>query len=136
MKKILLLCTGNSCRSIIAEALINQLGAGTILACSAGSKPTGFVHPRAIASLKRNGIACAEPRSKSWDEFVGSSFDLLLTVCDNAANETCPNFQGELKKLHWSIPDPAQAEGVDEVVDQAFDDVLQRLRERIEKELL
>ena len=120
----------------MAEALINQLGAGRILASSAGSEPTGFVHPKSIDALKRNGVVCPEPQSKSWDGFTGSSFDVVLTVCDRAANESCPNFQGAYKKLHWSIPDPAQAEGTEQEIDEAFDNILQLLKARIETELL
>lgn len=136
MKKVLVVCTGNSCRSIMAEALINQLGAATVRAASAGSTPAGFVHPKSIAALRRNGVSFSEPRSKSWDDFTRASFDLVLTVCDNAANETCPNFQGTYNKLHWSIPDPAQVEGSEEEIDEAFDGTLKLLRERIEDELL
>lgn len=136
MKKILVLCTGNSCRSILAEALINQLGAGRMVAASAGSAPAGFVHPKSIEALRRNGVNCSEPRSKSWDGFKNSSFDLVLTVCDNAASESCPSFQGTYNKLHWSIPDPAQVEGTEQEIDEAFDNTLQLLKARIEAELL
>lgn len=120
----------------MAEALINQLGAGKILASSAGSTPAGFVHPKSIEALRRSGVVCPAPRSKSWDDFKESSFDVVLTVCDNAANETCPSFQGGYKRLHWSIPDPAQAEGTEQEIDEAFDNTLQLLRTRIEAELL
>lgn len=120
----------------MAEALINQLGAGTLLASSAGSKPAGFVHPKSIEALMRNGIACPEPRSKSWDEFSDSSFDIVLTVCDNAASESCPAFPGGYQKLHWSIPDPAQVSGTEQEVEEAFDATFRLLQERIESELL
>ena len=136
MIKILVLCTGNSCRSIMAEAMLNHLGAGRVFASSAGSAPAGFVHPKSIEALLRSGIECTEPNSKSWDEFAGSSFDVVLTVCDNAAGETCPAFGGAYKKLHWSIPDPAQAQGTEQQIDEAFDRVLMLLRQRIEDELL
>lgn len=135
MKKVLVLCTGNSCRSVMAEALINQLGKGKYTAVSAGSFPAGYVHPESIAALKRSGIDVGETRSKSWDEFAGQAFDLVITVCDQAASETCPVFLGKCQKLHWSIPDPAKAEGDDEVVRQTFDDALQMLKSRIENEL-
>ncbi|NND82911.1 MAG: arsenate reductase ArsC [Gammaproteobacteria bacterium] len=136
MKNVLVICTGNSCRSIMAEALINALGLGQYSAQSAGSKPTGYVHPKSIETLRRHGIAVTAPRSKSWDEFEGQGFDLLITVCDQAAGESCPAFLGEHKKLHWSTPDPAQAKGSDEEINAAFDDAFNQLKSRIENELL
>jgi len=136
MKKALVLCTGNSCRSIMAEALINHLGAGIYTAESAGSKPAGYVRPRSIETLKRHGVEISEPRSKSWDEFAAQRFDTVITVCDQAANESCPVFPGNPRKLHWSIPDPARAQGSDEELIQAFDDAYRLLKSRIEKELL
>ena len=135
MKRVLVLCTGNSCRSVIAEALINQLGEGRYEAVSAGSFPAGYVHPKSIETLQRHGIAYGEPRSKSWDEFTGQRFDLVITVCDQAANESCPAFLGEFRKLHWSTPDPAKAEGSEEEVNRAFDEAFQMLKDRIESEL-
>lgn len=134
MKNILVLCTGNSCRSIIAETLINHLGNGQYNAVSAGSFPTGYVHPKSIEVLRRYGIECNQPRSKSWDEFKQQEFDLVITVCDQAASESCPIFLGKYQKLHWSIPDPAKAEGEEQ--DKAFDDTFQMLKDRIKKELL
>ena len=136
MKKVLVLCTGNSCRSIMAEALINQLGAGRYQAISAGSHPTGYVHPAALETLRRHGISCPDPRSQSWDEFAEQPLDLVITVCDQAANETCPAFPGSYQKLHWSTPDPAGAEGTAEEIEQAFDRAFNMLRQRIENELL
>lgn len=135
-RTILVLCTGNSCRSIMAEALINQLGAGRYQAVSAGSFPAGYVHPKSIETLARHGVDCPAPRSKSWDEFAGWEFDLIITVCDQAANESCPVFSGACKKLHWSTPDPAKAEGDEQVITQAFDEAFMLLRDRIENELL
>ncbi len=136
MKNVLVLCTGNSCRSIMAEGLINKLGAGRYEAVSAGSNPAGFVHPKSIETLKRHGIIISEPRSKSWDEFAGQHFDLVITVCDAAAAESCPSFLGKHEKLHWSTPDPAKATGTEEEIDKAFDEAFGMLRERVEKELL
>ena len=136
MTKVLVLCTGNSCRSVMAESLINHLGKGKYAAVSAGSFPAGYVHAESMQALKRNGIDVGEPRSKSWDEFAGQSFDWVITVCDQAADEQCPAFLGEYKKLHWSTPDPAKAEGTDEDIRRAFDEALQMLRKRIEDELL
>lgn len=136
MKNVLVLCTGNSCRSVMAEALINHLGAGAYKAVSAGSKPAGYVHPKSIATLKRHDIEAGEPRSKSWDEFDGQNFDLVITVCDAAASETCPVFFGSHKKLHWCTPDPAAATGSEEDIDAAFDEAFNMLKSRIAKELL
>lgn len=134
--KILILCTGNSCRSIMAEALINHLGDGSYKAFSAGSKPAGYVHPKSIETLKRHGIDAGKPRSKSWDEFDGQNFDLVITVCDAAASESCPVFLGQQKKLHWSTPDPATATGSEEEITAAFDEAYKMLKTRIEKELI
>ena len=104
MKSVLVLCTGNSCRSIMAEAIINTLGREQYLAQSAGSKPAGVVHPKSIETLKQHGIDVGELRSKSWDEFEGESFDVVITVCDQAASESCPVFFGKHEKLHWIQP--------------------------------
>ena len=136
MKTVLVLCTGNSCRSIIAEALINALGEGRYLAQSAGSKPAGYVHPKSIETLNRHGIDVREPRSKSWTELEGEYFDLVITVCDQAASESCPIFFGKHKKLHWSTPDPAKVQGSDGEINAAFDEAFNLLKNRIEKELL
>jgi len=136
MKQVLVLCTGNSCRSIMAEALINHLGAGNYHAVSAGSFPAGYVHPESLETLQRHQIPYGEVRSKSWDEFQKSHFDYVITVCDAAANESCPLFSGPCKKLHWSTPDPAKARGSDEQIKAAFDEAFQLLKKRIETELL
>jgi len=135
-QKVLFLCTGNSCRSIIAEMLVNHLGKGHYQAFSAGSFPTGKVNPHSIETLKRHGIEPEEPRSKSWDEFSDTNFDLVVTVCDQAAGETCPLFPGSPRRLHWSTPDPAQATGTEEKINAAFDQAFHLLKTRIEKELL
>ena len=131
-QKILVLCTGNSCRSVMAEALINQIGKDRYEAVSAGSFPAGYVHPKSIETLIRHGIAPGSPRSKSWDEFAGKKFDLVITVCDQAAGETCPFFPGSPEKLHWSTPDPAKATGSDAEINAAFDDAFFMLKNRIE----
>lgn len=136
MKRVLVLCTGNSCRSIMAEALINALGVGRYEAVSAGSNPAGYVHPKSIETLNRHGISVSNPRSKSWDEFAGQPFDLVITVCDAAASESCPAFLGRHDKLHWSTPDPAKATGTDEEINAAFDEAFGMLKQRIETELL
>ncbi|MCD8570779.1 MAG: arsenate reductase ArsC [Alphaproteobacteria bacterium] len=132
VQKILVLCTGNSCRSVMAEALLNHLGQGGIEAVSAGSAPAGYVHPKSIETLKRHGINPGVPRSKSWDEFAGQSFDLVITVCDAAAAESCPVFLGRHEKLHWSTPDPAKAQGSEVEIQAAFDEAFEMLKSRIE----
>lgn len=136
MKDILVLCTGNSCRSILAEAIINHLGKERYRAVSAGSFPTGQVHPKSLDILKKHGITVGRPRSKSWDEFADQSFDLVITVCDEAASETCPAFSGKCKRLHWSTPDPAKVTGSEEDIERAFEEAFQRLKQRVEAELL
>jgi arsenate reductase len=136
MKSVLILCTGNSCRSVMAEALVNHLGAGQYKAMSAGSNPAGRVHPKSLETLQRHGIAMNNPRSKSWNEFADQHFDTVITVCDQAASESCPIFPGPCEKLHWSTPDPVKAKGSEAEIDTAFEEAFQMLKERIEKELL
>lgn len=133
---VLVLCTGNSCRSIMAEALVNHLGGGRVRAFSAGSRPTGVVHPGALATLRRHGIAIGEPASESWDVYAGRDFDYVITVCDAAAGEACPAFAGAARRLHWPTPDPAAVDGSEADVAAAFEDAFVRLRTRIEDELL
>ena len=129
---VLVLCTGNSCRSVMAEALINALGRGRYQAWSAGSHPAGYVHPKSIETLKRHGIDPGQPLSKSWDEFAHQSFDVVITVCDQAAGESCPLFPGNPKKLHWSTPDPAKTTGSDAEIETAFDHAFVMLKNRIQ----
>ena len=136
MKRLLVLCTGNSCRSVMAEALINHLGGGRYAAVSAGSTPTGSVHPRALETLARHGVPAGSPRSKSWDEFAGQAFDVVLTVCDQAASESCPVFLGPAARVHWSIPDPAKAGGTEDDINRAFEHAFALLKIRIEREIL
>lgn len=132
-QKILFLCTANSCRSVMAEALINHLGRGRYKAWSAGSSPAGYVHPKTIETLKRHGVDPGAPQSKSWDVFANESFDRVITVCDQAAGESCPVFSGKPTKLHWSIPDPARAEGTEAEINAAFDESFTLLKGRIEE---
>ncbi|MCC2642951.1 MAG: low molecular weight phosphotyrosine phosphatase family protein [Nitrospira sp.] len=117
----------------MAEALINQLGHGRYHAWSAGSSPAGYVHPDSIKTLKRHGVDPGQPRSKSWNEFAGHSFDLVITVCDQTAGESCPLFPGHPKKLHWSTPDPAKAKGTQAEIASAFDKAFAMLRTQIQE---
>lgn len=115
---------------------MNHLGAGRYKAVSAGSNPTGSVHPRTLLTLQRHGIAVHNLHSKSWDEFAGEDFNTIITVCDQAAAESCPVFEGDCEKLHWSTPDPSGATGDDQEIDAAFEAAYEMLRKRIENELL
>lgn len=131
--KVLVLCTGNSYRSVMAEALINHLGRGRYQAWSAGSVPAGYVHRKSIETLQRHGVDPGQPRSKSWDEFAEQPFDLVITVCDQAADESCPLFPSNPKKLHWSTPNPAKATGSEGEIDAAFDKAFLMLKHHVEE---
>jgi arsenate reductase len=128
--RVLVLCTGNSCRSIIAEGLFRELGGSRVLVESAGSVPAGYVNPRTIQVLDEAGIEHAWARSKSMTQFLGQEFDHVITVCDDAA-EACPTFPGPAIRTHWSIPDPARATGTDEEVLAIYRATLADLRRRI-----
>jgi arsenate reductase len=129
---VLFLCTGNSARSILAEAILNKVAPGKFKAWSAGSHPTGRVNPHALALLTRLGHDTAGLRSKSWDEFTqGPQFDFIFTVCDSAASEVCPVWPGHPMTAHWGIPDPASVEGDELTVTRAFRDAYAVLERRI-----
>jgi arsenate reductase (thioredoxin) len=131
---VLILCTGNSARSILGEAMLAARGAGRITAYSAGSKPKGVPHPGALRLLARKGIYPAAFRSKSWDEFAGPAaprIDLAITVCGNAAGEACPMFMGAPLRAHWGLPDPADVDGDDAAVDAAFEETWRLLDMRV-----
>jgi len=128
---VLFLCTGNSCRSILGEATFNHLAPEGWRAMSAGSKPTGQVHPRSLALLAREGIATEGYYSKSWNDLPVTP-DIVLSVCGNAANETCPVYLGPVLRSHWGVEDPAHATGSDEEIDAAFMTAYRILRHRIE----
>lgn len=131
---VLFLCTGNSARSILGEAILNHLGQGRFRAFSAGSHPRGEVHPFALELLRRNGLPVAQLRSKSWDEFVRADappLDFVFTVCDNAAGEACPFWPGQPMTAHWGIEDPAAVEGSDEQKHKAFFQAHAQLTRRI-----
>ncbi len=133
MLNVLILCTGNSCRSIIGEALINHLGQGRLRGFSAGSQPTGQVNPGAIAVLERHGLSTTDFHSKTWDSFGEQAFDLVITVCDNAAGEACPLYPGRAVKGHWGTPDPAHVSGSEAEINAAFETTYQQLTARIER---
>ena len=128
---ILFLCTGNSCRSILAEATFNHLAPPGWRAISAGSQPTGQVHPRSLALLGREGIATEAYHSKSWDDLPVTP-DIVITVCASAAGETCPAYLGAVLRAHWGVEDPAHASGTDAEIDAAFMQAYRILRTRIE----
>jgi arsenate reductase len=131
---VLFLCTGNSARSIIAECLLNREGRGHFRAFSAGSHPTGRLHPYALDLLNNQNYPTAQLRSKSWGEFAGpgsTPLDFVFTVCDNAANEVCPVWPGQPVSAHWGVPDPAAVEGSETVKRAAFADAMRMLTQRI-----
>ena len=128
---VLFLCTGNSCRSILAEATFNHLAPSGWRAMSAGSKPTGKVHPRSLALLARESISTEGYYSKSWDELPEVP-DIVVTVCASAAGETCPVYLGPVMRTHWGVDDPAHATGTDAEIDAEFMRAYRTLRKRIE----
>jgi len=128
---VLFLCTGNSCRSILAEATFNALAPQGWHAISAGSQPTGTVHPRSLALLAREGIPTEGYHSKSWHDLAVTP-DIVITVCGSAAGETCPAYLGQAMRAHWGVDDPAKATGSDAEIDAAFMQAYRKLRERIE----
>jgi arsenate reductase (thioredoxin) len=131
---VLFLCTGNSARSIIAEAILNKLGQGRFRAYSAGSQPKGAVNPNSIELLRGLGYDTSGFRSKSWTEFTqpgAPKFDFVFTVCDNAAAEACPVWPGQPMTAHWGIPDPAEAQGSRAEIALAFKDAYRMLERRI-----
>lgn len=129
--EVLFLCTGNSCRSILGEAVFNHLAPAGWHAMSAGSKPIGKVHARSLALLRREGIATQGCCSKSWDDLPRAP-DIVITVCSSAAGETCPASLGPAVRTHWGVDDPARATGTDEEIDAAFMRAYRTLRRRIE----
>jgi arsenate reductase len=131
---VLFLCTGNSARSIMAEAILNHKGKGKFLAYSAGSHPSGQPRPEALQRIESAGLSTVGLRSKSWDEFSGldaPKLDFVFTVCDNAAREQCPYWPGQPMTAHWGIPDPAAVKGTPEEIARAFHDAFIVLERRI-----
>ena len=132
---VLFLCTGNSCRSIIAERLLNHLSRGRFAGFSAGSHPAGRVNPNTAQALGKRGLSTDGLRSKSWDEFEAAEapvMDFIITVCDNAAGETCPVWPGRPVTAHWGVPDPALSSGNEAKTAAVFDDTLDHLQHRIQ----
>jgi arsenate reductase len=129
---VLFLCTGNSCRSVLGEATFNHLAPAGWHGLSAGSKPTGKIHPRSLALLAREGISTDGYYSKSWNDLPVTP-DIVLSVCGNAANETCPAYLGPVMRSHWGVEDPAHVEGSEEEIDAAFMVAYRILRHRIEQ---
>lgn len=130
-RSILFLCTGNSCRSVLAEATFNALAGREWRAMSAGSHPTGTVHPRSLALLQREGISTEGLHSKSWTDLPAIP-DIVITVCGNAAGETCPAYLGPVLRAHWGVEDPAKATGTEGEINAKFDQAYRTLRARIE----
>lgn len=131
---VLFLCTGNSARSIMAEAILKHRAPGTFAAYSAGSHPTGTVRPEALHQIEAAGLSTEKLRSKSWDKFAAPDappIDFIFTVCDNAANEVCPIWPGRPMTAHWGIPDPAAVQGTPDEVARAFRDAFSILDRRI-----
>ncbi len=131
---VLFLCTGNSARSIMAESILNRLGAGKFRAFSAGSHPTGKVNPLTLNILRKTNFDVSKLRSKSWDEFAAPGapkLDFVFTVCDDAANEVCPIWPGQPMTAHWGLPDPAKAQGTEAERNLAFADTMRMLTQRI-----
>ena len=131
---VLFLCTGNSARSVMAEAILNRVGAAKFRAFSAGSQPKGQVHPETIRLLQSLGHDTSGVRSKSWHEFAkpgAPSLDFVFTVCDNAAGETCPVWPSQPMTAHWGVPDPAEAKDTEAEIALAFKDAYRMLHQRI-----
>ena len=135
MLNILVICTGNSCRSVMGEALFNHLGQGRIKAFSAGSHPIGSINTGALATLKRHGLPTEGYKSQSWEEFENQAMDIVITVCDNAAGETCPVYLTKAVRAHWGVSDPGHVEGTEAEKIAAFEQTFATLELRIEKML-
>ncbi len=135
MIDILVLCTGNSCRSVMAEALLNDLGKGRIKAFSAGSLPAGKINEGALATLARHGLPTEGYESQSWDEFADRSFEIIITVCDNAAREACPVYLNKGVRVHWGVSDPAHMQGAEQEIQAAFEKTFGILERRAKKML-
>jgi arsenate reductase len=132
MLNVLILCTGNSCRSVLGEALINHLAGDRLRAFSAGSHPLGRINAGALATLKRNGIATEGFTSQSWNEFADAGIDIAITVCDSAAGEVCPVYLNSVVRGHWGVSDPGHATGTEEEITAAFQATYELLKRRVQ----
>jgi arsenate reductase len=132
MLNIFVVCTGNSCRSVMGEALINQLGQGRLKAFSAGSHPIGRINSGALATLKRHDLPTEGYQSQSWEDFEDITMDIVITVCDNAAGETCPTYLSKAAKAHWGVSDPGHIKGTEKEIITAFDQTFSILKQRVE----
>lgn len=130
---VLVLCTGNSCRSVMGEALVNHLGSGRFKAWSAGSLPLGRINPGALATLARHGLPTTGYTSKSWTALEGIPFDILIAVCDSAAGEACPAYLSSAVRANWGVADPGHVEGSPETIETAFDATFATLKQRISR---
>ena len=135
MLNVFVICTGNSCRSVLGEALFNHLGQGRIKAFSAGSHPIGRINEGALATLKRHGLTTEGYKSQSWEEFESQPMNIVITVCDNAAGETCPVYLTKAVRAHWGVSDPGHVKGTDEEIIAAFENTYWTLELRIKKML-
>ncbi len=131
--KILYICTHNRCRSILSEAITNHLSNGVLQAFSAGSQPVGEVHPLSIKYLEEKGISIENLKSQSWDEFESEEPDIVVTVCDSAANESCPVWFGNTLKVHWGLSDPSKLQGSESEIRDAFYQVMNTIEERVKR---
>lgn len=135
MLNVFVICTGNSCRSVMGEALLNHWGKGRIQAFSAGSRPLGRINEGALATLKRRGLPTAGYQSQSWTEFEDQPMDIVITVCDNAAGETCPAYLTKAVRAHWGVSDPSHVEGTEAEKIAAFEQTYNTLELRVKKML-
>ena len=132
-KRLLYICTHNRCRSIIAEAVTNKLAAGRIEAASAGSQASGEIHPLTIQFLQEQGFSCEELRSQSWDDFAHFEPNVILTMCDQAATETCPIWFGTTPSVHWGLPDPSKSNGDADQIRALFYATIEEVTNRVNK---
>lgn len=135
MLNVFVICTGNSCRSVMGEALFNHLGPGRIQAFSAGSHPIGRINAGALATLKRHGLPTEGYQSQSWEDFADKAMDIVITVCDNAAGEACPVYLKNAIRAHWGVSDPGHVEGTEDEKMAAFEKTFGILRLRVQKML-
>lgn len=129
--KVLFVCTHNRCRSILAEAITNHLSDGGIIARSAGSQPSGEVHPLTLRYLEEKGVSTEGLKSQSWDELQSFSPDIVFTVCDSAAKEVCPVWFGDCIKINWALPDPSRVEGTEHQIRESFFNVIDEITRRV-----